>query len=413
MINFDLRKVNLNNRKSVKRSSKKGVSMLISLGLVFVIMFFSLIVGNVVVSSIRQSSNVNRANEAYFAAEGALEQGLLANYEQGAGYTSDVEDAGYTGVDATYEIQGQVPEDVKYGANSAYDGMYGIPTPGTGNVGKNCDPLNPVINAPFEYGGSSYEAANHPCNWNKIKTGETVAIPLYYTDPLTEKAVNLFTDNNQELYLRVRTPCADGSDYCSATSRYTFNYWYDGVGNEPDDDALINWQVSAFDAINKINVTLSAKTKYYDDNNEFELGSYNTSLVSEYLFTSMTNSNNSIMLNIQSTKGIDLNLCEGPIINFLVEQHAPKPGCSTANQWDQNTIEKPTLKFSIISSLRNDTGSNIPYLEYQVLSSPSIGALPTDYNQTITAEGISGTFKQVLEVKQPQEGGLPEYVVQQ
>jgi hypothetical protein len=57
-------------------------------------------------------------------------------------------------------------------------------------------------------------------------------------------------------------------------------------------------------------------------------------------------------------------------------------------------------------------GTAVPYLEYQLLTDNSVSA-PADTSQTITAEGISGTFKQVLEVKQPQESGLLEYVIQQ
>ena len=128
---------------------REGVSLLIGLGLVFVIMFFSLIVGNVVVSSIRQSANVNRANEAYFGAEGALEEGLLANYKAGAGYSTDkYKDVPYVNnsrIAAKYKIAGQVPESLKYGPASQYGGMYGIPTPGSGNVATVCDPLHPPI----------------------------------------------------------------------------------------------------------------------------------------------------------------------------------------------------------------------------------------------------------------------------
>ena len=53
----------------------------------------------------------------------------------------------------------------------------------------------------------------------------------------------------------------------------------------------------------------------------------------------------------------------------------------------------------------------MPYLEYQLLSNVSVP--PTDTVQTITSEGFSGTFKQVLQVKVPQDSGILEYVIQQ
>jgi hypothetical protein len=75
-------------------------------------------------------------------------------------------------------------------------------------------------------------------------------------------------------------------------------------------------------------------------------------------------------------------------------------------------INKPVLKLSIIHSLQSDAnGTGIPYLEYQVITDALTA--PTDSSQTITAQGYSGTFKQVLEVKQPQGSGLLEYVIQQ
>lgn len=80
---------------------------------------------------------------------------------------------------------------------------------------------------------------------------------------------------------------------------------------------------------------------------------------------------------------------------------------------DGDRINKPVLKITVINSLRDFVTDNpIPYLEYQLLSDVNAGS-PSDTSQTITAEGFSGEFKQILEVKQPQEGGILEYVVQQ
>jgi hypothetical protein len=72
----------------------------------------------------------------------------------------------------------------------------------------------------------------------------------------------------------------------------------------------------------------------------------------------------------------------------------------------------PVLKLSVIHSLDGSDGNTIPYLEYQILTTGT-SQPPTDVNQTITAEGYSGSFKQVLEVKNPQQSGLLQYVIQQ
>ncbi len=52
---------------------------------------------------------------------------------------------------------------------------------------------------------------DHPCNWNKIRYGEAVSIPLYYTDPVSGDTVTPFEDSGS-WYLRVRTPCKPDDD---------------------------------------------------------------------------------------------------------------------------------------------------------------------------------------------------------
>jgi len=157
--------------------SRAGTSLLISLGLITIIVLVTLGVTTVVVASIRESANINRATEAYYAAQGALELGLLENQKHGAGYTGNREPVKYDRTDASYQIQGTVTESTKY----PIDGTYGIPTPGTGAVGKDCDRLNPYVNGTFWYSDqkephyvraapndNTYIAFNnpqdHPCN---------------------------------------------------------------------------------------------------------------------------------------------------------------------------------------------------------------------------------------------------------
>jgi hypothetical protein len=78
-------------------------------------------------------------------------------------------------------------------------------------------------------------------------------------------------------------------------------------------------------------------------------------------------------------------------------------------------INKPVLKLTVVHSLSEGQTTTIPYLEYQITSNvgTTTGFDPADSSQTIRAEGQSGPFKQVLEVKMPQETGLLEYVIQQ
>ncbi|MFO0780946.1 MAG: hypothetical protein U0519_03630 [Candidatus Gracilibacteria bacterium] len=66
----------------------------------------------------------------------------------------------------------------------------------------------------------------------------------------------------------------------------------------------------------------------------------------------------------------------------------------------------------VIHSLDELGGSKIPYMGI-VITDGTVTPPPTDTTQTVKAEGYSGSFKQVLQVKNPQETGLLEYVIQQ
>lgn len=117
----------------------------------------------------------------------------------------------------------------------------------------------------------------------------------------------------------------------------------------------------------------------------------------------------------QASIGVDSKGCRGSIQKFLTNTDTVTGCPSTAMppNWSLQYITKPVLKLSVIHSLDEFGADKIPYIEYQILTDASLPAAPTDTTQTIKAEGYSGTFKQVLEVKNPQETGLLEYVIQQ
>ncbi|MFO0780945.1 MAG: hypothetical protein U0519_03625 [Candidatus Gracilibacteria bacterium] len=74
-----------------------------------------------------KSANVTGANQAYYAAEGALEKGLLVNLDKSAGYTTSSTAVFSKPPQSSYSIQGVVSDNSK---QKYYDG-YGIPSPGT------------------------------------------------------------------------------------------------------------------------------------------------------------------------------------------------------------------------------------------------------------------------------------------
>ncbi|MBD3328439.1 hypothetical protein GF340_03995 [Candidatus Peregrinibacteria bacterium] len=406
-------------------SKKSGVSTLIALGMITAILLFSLLVSNVIVTSIRQSANVNRANEAFYAAEGALEQGLLANQQAGVGesLSDDTDYASLGGtagsrLQAGYEVKGQVPVKFKYGSASGYEDMYGIPTPGTGDAGTLCDPVRPNLGG-SDYDGFIYLDGNgdeqkadknidadlDPCNWNKIYLGDTVTIPLYYTDT-NGNAVNIITSPSDEFILRIKTPCEDGSEWCASSSN---RYSLDESNDDPTygtNEPVVSWQITG--------KTPSGAQTVLDPlvQVEFDTLQDTSTIITEKKINEMSNiSYETLYL---TSVGIDLNKCRGPIKYFLLDALTIPPiACPRKHDDWSFILNEPLFKFSVVSSLDGGINGNIPFLEYQIISNTNVSLGPVSDTQKITAEGISGEFKQILEVKQPQESGLLEYVIQQ
>lgn len=408
------------------RSTKPGTSLLVGLGLTTIIVLVSLGVTTVVISSIRESANVTGANQAYYAAEGALEEGLWVNQGKGAGY-SDSAVVSSKPPKSSYTIGGQVNEALAYS-----DGSYGIPAPGTGTAGKDCDKLNPYVKYTFAFDevtgkysndSSGADPKDHPCNWSKIKVGESVSIPLFVskkvggTETIYNPADSQFNLNN--LKIRVRTPCKTGKEYCDLIDRYSLFYDTSSVNKyNATNYTLMSWQITGTNQdgsktyvfsplalrdipfCNDTYAGFADKTRCEPDNSEIYGSQINF----------VKTSDKSVVVS-SDDYGVDNANKNSTIVDFLRNTDIYTiPGSIRTTSND--AINKPVLKLSVIHSLKDTATTTIPYLEYQILTNATTEA-PTDSSQTITAEGYSGNFKQVLEVKNPQGGGLLEYVIQQ
>lgn len=402
------------------RSTKPGTSLLIGLGITTIIVLVSIGVTTVVISSIRESANVTGANQAYYAAEGALEKGLLVNLDKGAGFSADTTAVFTTPPKATYTIGGQVPDD----ADLKYPDGYGIPAPGTGNAGTGCDPLKPTVKTDFWYDNATqkffssdpslstaekFGPKDHPCNWGKLKVGETVTIPLYYTDPVTGNAVPVFTGTSWTFALKLRTACTNGQAICTIRPDLDTTK---GDTNYNKDDPIVSWQITGQSPDGSKTYILSPYLKF---DTLLIPPQWNTATSIAYESKINANKSTGFQLLTQASGGVDSKGCRGSILKFLTNQDTSSGCPSTAMppNWSLQYITKPVLKLSVIHSLDEFAGEKIPFIEYQILTDASLAAPPTDTTQTIKAEGYSGTFKQVLEVKNPQETGLLEYVIQQ
>jgi hypothetical protein len=411
-----------NHIKKVYRT-RPGVSLLISLILVSILVVFGIGVSNLVISSIRESANVNQANQAYYAAEGGMEMGLLENKSKDAGYDATLADVDYNGTGgkpgepgvllSKVTIQGKVPESSQIG------GEYVMPRPGTGTAGTGCDVLNPPVDI------------DDACNWNKIKVGETVGIPLYTTN--ADGSINNPADIDlQTLKVKLRTPCKDGSNTCSGSVRYLLNA-FEGdsktvcntdasagvVRNYYCGDTIASWQIIGTNKKGDLTYNMEQWPDYDSlllqnrtlDNTELYAWIINDAKNPGGLNSGLTSFNcgNFCILDQNRVGIIPSSGIYGPILDFLNNSSSgyfPRAGL--------DVINKPIMKLSIIHALNEFPSGTVPYLEYQFTSDVSaLGSSPADLTQTITSEGFSGPFKQVLEVKLPQETGLLEYVIQQ
>lgn len=416
------------NFNTLLRSTKPGTSLLVGLGLTTIIVLVSLGVTTVVISSIRESANVTGANQAYYAAEGALEEGLWVNQGKGAGY-SDSAVVSSTQPKSNYTIGGQVNEALAYS-----DTSYGIPAPGTGTAGKDCDKLNPYVKYTFAFdavtGKYSLDSAGadpkeHPCNWSKIKVGESVSIPLFVsknvggTETILNPADSLFNLNT--LKIRVRTPCKTGKEYCGATDRYNLYYVAPVPSSLYDqyyktNDTVMSWQITGTNLDGSKTYTLLPYTYFCKTSSCIDDAGYkgrSETHGNSEIYESQINYHKSTdkLVVSESDPGQDTKGVLGYISEFLRNSGTYAIG-SPSRPAPNDAINKPILKLAVIHSLQDTATTSIPYLEYQILTNATTEA-PTDSSQTITAEGYSGNFKQVLEVKNPQGGGLLEYVIQQ
>jgi len=244
------------------------------------------------------------------------------------------------------------------------DGEYTIPAPGSGTAGDDyCNTSEPVVDD--EPGGSldkvlesleidranlgtSYKAFDWPCNWNKLREGESIVIPLYTEDgdevdhPFENPGVNDFT-------LTVRPACnpsmatARENEYenqiCNDNERYDLVGDQETLGNT----VIVLWEITGKLGENGESVYLTHKGKGTIFNPK-------TALDVERI-----NDKNPLTEDSIAVKPIDD--FEDSIEDFI------------------STLYKPELKLLVVHTLRDNYGV-VPYLEYQFSSTYNPASTP-------------------------------------
>jgi len=206
----------------------------------FFIMTILMLVASTTIQStsakLRIFQELEAGSKARLAAESSADLAILALKDNISGYSFTDENSldGFSGffdngVSGSWEILGSAQEN-----NLGVVGNYYTPIPNTGSA------------APYGlcmYGDAAHEPG-HSCNWNKIKVGESVTIPLFGVDfdgsPMSPNALGMLSWK-----LLVRTPCSNGSFLadCGGSSRYILDI---GGGTYAEDSSVVSWQLIGF-----------------------------------------------------------------------------------------------------------------------------------------------------------------------
>ncbi len=450
--------------KSLLARRKPALSVIISIILISIIVSFSMGVALMVVDNIRRAADASRSKEANYAAESALEVALLrnkqlkdGNKEIGAKVEStNIGRQDQTATNGDDSILSKINANYKIDGTSAslpiktVQGKYIIPAPFTGNVpwtGEGskleggCDPARVPYevdvakdaSGEFKYGKYKIDAQNgevveenaetnlinHPCNWNKIKVGERVSVPLYTI------GVNGNQEKITDFILKVRTPCFDSrNEYCQNTDRAVLNCFdkgEEGVRCSDNDkgftlnkkgEVILTWQVDAQNNGQLLSLIPNTTEvvdpgKGYENSSQLYEGLINKAQTASSTFSILENTSQQ-----SAFKGIATDSTNNETITNFIQR-----------------VYKPVLKIAAVSgfvgcSSTDNSSSNcnpssntplpsLPYLEYQIEFPSGQNVNPPNTDNVITVEGTSGAFTQSIQVKVPHESSQLEYVIQQ
>ncbi|MCX6734448.1 MAG: hypothetical protein NTZ25_00890 [Candidatus Peregrinibacteria bacterium] len=291
---------------------------------------------------------------------------------------------------------------------------YVTPTPGTGDAGANCDLYKPNSVANSNYVDSTLPAVSttldqvdYSCNWNKLTFGSSqtdrVAIPLYYDNgglSGTTDIVNPYFGNAPKatkFYVRLRTPCkpcapsnptadqrqCDGTPLkdakdptvCADIDRYKLDAG--GGVNGGTDDIVVQWLINGLcgtEACGLMPIADKTKaSKPFSSLYESKIFNNNVSAPAGY----------PIVIH-DKTDAYDTN--NYPKTFTIINPVQADPDASI-NKLKE--VTKPVLTLFLNKPLLTEPPlkSNIPYLEYQVLTDYPIGNSRSSLDVTVNVEG--------------------------
>lgn len=322
----------------------------------------------VILPSLLGVGNIEILNQANFAAEGALEDALYEISQHESGFEHQEPRSTFSTVNQTQTRWQIISRSVSSGGN------FIVPAPGEGDSPSDED-------------------------WNYINVGESVTADLFLdtssagsvvTDADIENPSDYFLNN---LQLKIRTP--DTNPLFQTLESEQF-----GIA----DDTIVSWSFSGeeFGGVAKYNLREAVE---YDNSDPPSREVNDSTEIYESKIDAVSATDNVVidtavgsLISQFSPIGSGINQDNTPqeILDFLT---------NTPN------IHKPQLTFTVISSLEADDGSNIPFLEYQVIADQQI----PDIYTTVIAEGFAQGFKQTIRLRRKNESAaaLLDFAVSQ
>lgn len=294
---------------------------------------------------------------------------------------------------------------------------YVTPTPGTGDAGANCDLYKPNSVANSNYVdptlpavSTTLDQVDYSCNWNKLTFGSSqtdrVAIPLYYDNGTLVGAtdiVNPYFGNAPKatkFYVRLRTPCkpcatsgssqtadqrtCDGTPLkdakdptvCADSDRYKLDAG--GGTSGGTDDIVVQWLINGLCGTDACGLMpIADKKKAYSS-------LYESIIYANNIVGKDNKSSTGYYVLFDTTDTYDTN--NYPNTATILAPN-DKDGLAKVNKLKEMT--KPVLTLFLNKPLLTEPPlkSNIPYLEYQVLTDYPIGNSRSSLDVTVNVEG--------------------------
>lgn len=342
----------------MNRNKKPAYSLIYALLIMVTIMMVSATSIQNTTEKIRIFNDLEAGSQARLLAESAAELGVQAMKNKNPGYEVIRENAFDDGTSSgDYYVYSKASSNTVLGGSDTF-----IPMPNTGTAApaSDCNILD------------NHKNPDHACNWNKLTIGESAAIPLY--------ADNGFSaiDNPNDLgltawYLRVRTPCKNGSleEDCAGGSRYIL----DEGTTLAEDASVIFWQMIAETSYGETLGMVPEDHTIDIIGNEIRDPNINTEVYES-------------LINSPSTYG--------SLDNIVLEaSNAETRYQEILDFCLDSTIQRLTMQLDIVSPLIDEaTGLGIPYLEWQLVTNSTDPF--ADNKAAIIGkgyyEGLSGTY---------------------